>query len=744
MSVPPGDDAKDPAPGPEPLAEWQAEDAELLRNLFLGEAEDHVRRMTDAQQVLARRGRPPTPDDAGPIDLLFRHLHSLKGAAGSVGFDAIARAAHELEELCAEIRAGHLAATPGILERIDEGIEGLRAMLDGARAAPARAPSQPGAPPASPTPGRRASDRRVMDRRGAERTLRVDSDRLDALLDGVGDLVILRTRMGRWLRELEGVLRDLGVTRTSLRSALGTLGAEVLPGTAPTSPGHGRTARMLDRLAEVEVEFTDAISYLERATKALGGESESLRKTTDHLEEQISHARLVPLDWLFARLAAALRELERTAERNADLSLEGGEIEIDKSVVEQLTDPLLHLLRNAVAHGIESADERVARGKPPRGRIRVAARQDNDLVSLVFEDDGAGLDRARIREALVRAGRLAPDLPLPEDLMMSAIFEPGFTSRERSDALAGRGMGLNIVQRALVQLGGEVSVDDAPGSFTRFRMVVPLTAMITQALLFKVGGQVYAVPASHVLEALPCGLDEPALDATGSIPLLRLQPLFGVEIPPGRRGIALSMRYGSRRFAITCDRVIGPRTIVVRPVGPLLDGLSLYGGVTISGAGKAQLVLDLATLAELAHTPVKPAGAPLRRGHPRVLVVDDSRLSREAAARMLASSGYHPITAEDGWEAWEMLGERRFDAVVTDLEMPRIDGFELIARIRREPTLRGLPVVVLSSRTSRASRERALAAGANAVLPKGPSKRGLSEALAALVEDDAARDRMSS
>jgi chemosensory pili system protein ChpA (sensor histidine kinase/response regulator) len=740
----PGDNER----GAEPLAEWNSEEADLLRGLFLGEAEVHLRHIADAQQALARASAHAPEASSEAIDTLFSHLHTLKGAAGSVGFGTIGQAAHDLEELCADIRAGNLAPTPGILERIDEDVARLRALLDGARAAPSSTRTAETAP--SPLPERRRSDRRTaFDRRqGSERTVRVASDRLDELQDGVGDLVILRTRIERRLRELEGVMRDLDATRGSLRSVLGALGTE---GAARLlaegrSDGH-RMGSLLDRMGEVEVEFTDAVAYLERATKALGSETESLRRTGDHLEEQVRRARRVSLDWVFGRLGSALRELEPTAGRRAELVTYGGEIELDKAVVEQIGDPLLHLLRNAMAHGIEPPEERVAHGKPPHGRIQITARQEGEFVYLEFEDDGRGIDREQIREALVRAGRLADGAELDEPTLLAAIFEPGFSSRETSDALAGRGMGLNIVKQAVVRLGGDVSVEYRTG-MTRFRLAVPLTAAITQALLFKVGGQVYAVPAVHVVEALPLGLDD-LLHGTESaaallgpgVPVLRLQTLLGVETPPGRRGAALRIRYGERNFVTTCDKIIGPRTIVVRPLGPLVGQMPLYAGVTVSGAGKAQLVLDLAALADAAHAPGKHQHPPLRRGQPRVLVVDDSRLSREAAARVLASAGYHPVTAEDGWEAWEMIGERRFDAVVTDLEMPRVDGFELITRIRRDPTLRGLPIIVLSSRTSQATRERAVRAGADVVLPKVPNKRGLADALAALVSEAPDRPR---
>ncbi len=731
--------------GRTPLSEWNANEVEMLRGLFLDEAEKHLRRIGEAQKALTRESESSLDVDPEVVDVLFRHLHTLKGSAGSVGLDGISRAAHELEELCAEIRTGKLAPTFGILERIDEGISSLRALLTSARLTPPAAAASGSDGSAPRVERRRQGDRRLnLDRRsGSEGMLRVDAERLDALLDGVGDLIILRTRMDRRANELDSVVRDLRNTRKKLRG--------ILSGPSPAARANEPARRseveqMLDRLGELEVELNGSMSFLDRVGRALTADSDSVRRTTAQLEGQLRRARLVPLEWAYGRLHSALRELERSCHREADLVASGGDIELDKGVVDQITDPLLHLLRNAMAHGIETPAVRSERGKPPRGRIEIRATQEADLITITLEDDGAGINREAVRQGLVRAGRLAADAELDDQTLLAAIFEPGFSTRSSSDAIAGRGMGLNIVKHAIVRMGGEVKLEYEPGVFTRFRLSVPLTAAITQALLFKLGGQVYAVPAAHIIEILPIGPDvltgsaplEPKVAGKTSgptPPVLRLHAMLGVELPPGRRAAAVHARYGGRSFLFTCDKVIGLRTVVVRPPGPLLGMMSLYSGVTASGAGKAQLVLDLGILADAAYAPTPPTAASPRRGQPRILVADSSRLAREAAARLLSAGGFQSVAAEDGWEAWEVLGERRFDALVTALEMPRIDGFELITRIRREPTLRDLPIVVLSSRTSPSTRQRALATGADVFLPKGRHRRSLVETITACLEE---------
>jgi chemosensory pili system protein ChpA (sensor histidine kinase/response regulator) len=738
------------------LAGWDPADARVLRALFLDEAEGHLQRIAEAYVQLSTGGATHL-ETVAPADALMRALHALKGAAGSVGHDAIADATHEFEGLCADIRAGALAPTPGILERVEDNLATLRALIEGARHAPDREvratlPSPPPSiAPSSPTDlneRRRRIDRRMTwDRRGHERGVRVDSERLDNILDAAGDLVILRTRIEKRVGELESLRRDLQGARGGLRRSLALLGATAPAEASVTAlrpKAAAGSARAMARLADLELELATALAHMDRATQGLVGETEALRRGGEQLAEEVRRARLVPLDWVYHRLDAALRELEVVVGIQAQLFTSEGALEVDKSLIEQLYDPLLQLVRNCVAHGLEPPAERAAAGKPERGEVRIGARLEGDELYLTVEDDGRGVDSEVIRRRLVELGRLAPDAPFSDEDAQHAIFEPGFSTRPTADATAGRGVGLDVVRSAVVRMGGEVTVESKPGAWTRFKIFVPLATAITEAMLFKVGGQVYALPAANVVEALPPAAGDPTGALLGShhqtpggqrLPVLRLQSLLGVESPPDHRAAALMVKHGDRSFVLTCDRLIGTRTIVVRGLGPLLGLVPYFAGATVSGGGKAQLVLDAAALAEAAGGPARPPMAPSRRGPPRVLVVDDSRLAREAAARALASAGLHAVIAEDGMEAWELLNERRFDALITDLEMPRVDGFQLIGRIRRESTLRGLPIVVLSSRTSNAVREKALRLGADAVVAKAPQRRNLTQALWALLAE---------
>ena len=366
-----------------------------------------------------------------------------------------------------------------------------------------------------------------------------------------------------------------------------------------------------------------------------------------------------------------------------------------------------------------------------------------DQVVIEVSDDGAGVDPQAVRAALVRAGRLSAEEAekLPEADVLAAIFTARVSTRDAADDLAGRGLGLDAVKEAIERIGGVIGCSSAAGRGTRFTVRLPLTTAIERALLFKVGGNVYAVPASHVVETGPVAPADVRSTPEGermvlrgrTLPLVRLGALLGEPPPPGpsTRRSAVVLDWEGMRFGMTCDKLVGPREIVVKGLGPLLGALPLFAGATISGAGKVQLILDVATLAQHAGSPVslgaRPTGAV---GGPRVLLADDSRSLRETAALLLAQGGYRVETVADGWEAWELLQDRRFDILLTDGEMPRLDGYELTAKLRRHPALRAMPVVVMTSRAAEPSRARALAAGADQFLPKPLRRKPLLDAVA--------------
>ncbi|MSP17177.1 MAG: hybrid sensor histidine kinase/response regulator [Myxococcales bacterium] len=563
-------------------------------------------------------------------------------------------------------------------------------------------------------------------------SLRVDAARIDELMLGAGELLFDRARIERRVRELGG-----------LRDEIVRLGRTLADARAEAGPGVEG-----DRLATLDESVAAHARELARLIDGLGEDTRELEQTTLRLQDGLQQVRMMSARFLFARLARAIRDVARRSGKQVELVTAGDDTRVDKAVLDRLVDPLVQILRNAIVHGIEAPHLRVRMDKPAAGRINLGARTEGDTVVLEVADDGAGIDVDRLRAALVAGGRLteAEAAATEDERIVAVIFEPGVTVREHTDELAGRGVGLDVVRQTIARLGGEIDVTSTSGQGTRFTLRVPLSTALTQAVLFKLGGAVYALPAANVAAGAVLPLEQGRLPATmhdagQPTPILSLHALLGRPAPDGAEVNALVIEFAGRRLAVTCDRVIGPREVVVRSLGPLLAPLALYAGATISGAGKVQLILDPATLCELAHPgasarrgsvrvpdesgphPAPPAlPPPVPRPHSadarRILVVDDSPTVRASMARTLTAAGHTVDLADDGIEASALLAARRYDLLVTDLEMPRRNGWELIAEVRARPDLSELPVVVITSRVDDAARRRALDAGATRLLLK--------------------------
>jgi chemotaxis protein histidine kinase CheA/ActR/RegA family two-component response regulator len=731
------------------MAELDADELRDLRAFFLDEAAEHVEALTASVRRLREE-----PTDRVAMAEVLRKLHTLKGSAGSVMLDEISARTHALEDRVVALSGRVEAPTVAEIDALADEVGDVTRMIaeverevrgGGARVVEVQRDS--GSTPlvlSAPIP---------MEASGAgaagafhHETIRVEVQRVDELMDAASELVFDRTRVARRVQELDGAVRDLGKTRNALQALLPALEDAHVP------------PALTARLTELVGEVSDALAALTAATQGLGDDADGIARTSATLQERVRRVRMMAVGRLFQRLEAPLRDLARKEGKQLEVVTRGEETEIDKAVVERIAEPLLHLVRNAVAHGIEPPEERRAQGKPAAGRLTLAARHAGDAIELVVEDDGRGVDRERVRRALTAQGRAAPDAAaqLADAQLLDALFLPGLSTRTRPDDVAGRGVGLDAVRFAIERLGGTVRVRSTERRGTAFTVRLPLTTAVQQALLFKVGGQVYAVPAARVEEAttiaqsdvtttddgvdrvrLPAAPGREALD----LPLVRLGALLGVPPPPGashRRAalvIALGPDHpsGLTRYALTCDKVIGPREIVVRSLGPLLADLPLFAGATISGAGKVQLILDVDALAESGRRGVRVARPRRMGGARRVLVCDDSRSIREAASLFLQQGGYAVETVPDGWDAWELLQDRPFDLLVTDLEMPRLDGHELIARVRGSPELKGLPILVVSSRTADTMRTRVTSAGADAFVGKPLRKKPLLDAAEALL-----------
>ncbi|HTM20309.1 MAG TPA: response regulator [Kofleriaceae bacterium] len=775
--------------------DFAPEELALLRSYFRDEANETLEQVT--RHLLGAGGLRPG-DEA--LTELMRATHTLKGSAGTVGLTAIVEFAHALEDRLAQLRGGRITWTSQVVDAFVDAVDALRSLCDDVEESSAQelliervrqklarlvdigtaaddGQALPVAPmpepevtptpapgPQPPLPGPDDDDEELdLDRPptsdgtpqpiggdtthtvsalppGAElsgpvagRVLRVDASRIEGLMDSAGELVFDRTRIERRVQHVRGLARELGRLRQRARDQLAAL---------RTAAGDADRAAVVDGFRALEGELAATVTQISRITGGLLEDTEALRRTTGELQEGLTRMRMQAVGALFQRLAPPLRAIARAANRRVRLQISGGDTEFDRTVAEQIVDPLIQLLRNAVAHGIEPAEVRSARGKPPEGTISLAARQSGGLVIIEVADDGAGIDPAALRERLVASGRWtrAQAEVARDDEVLLAIFEPGVTTRDAADQLAGRGVGLDAVRATITRLGGEVRLHSTPGKGSIFTMRLPVSTAVSHATLFKVRGQVYAIPNVHVIgeTRLATALGQVAAGAD-DLPVVSLHAALGADIPFDVDDVAgLTIEFLGRRFAITCDKVIGPRQIIVKDMGPLLAPLSMFAGATISGSGKVQLILDAAALLQLAYpgneaapaTPAAPAAETEILG--RVLVVDDSPAIREAMSRILSRSGYIVDVADDGARAWDMARELRYDAVLTDLEMPRLDGFGLIEKLRAHPPTESVPVVIISSRTSAANRKRARELGVDSFLAKPITRRKLTDLMTKL------------
>ncbi|HSR99499.1 MAG TPA: ATP-binding protein, partial [Kofleriaceae bacterium] len=491
----------------------------------------------------------------------------------------------------------------------------------------------------------------------ARALLRVDAGRIDALMSSTGELLFDRTRIERRVQLLRTLARDLARTRQTLHDAI-----------ADDASTH---APLRNALIDAEGELAGQAALLSQTTAALLDETEALRRTIGELQRGLTRIRMESARSLMAHAARTLRALRRATGVQVELRTLGEGTEFDKAVAEQLVDPITQLLRNAVAHGVEPAEERMAHGKPPVATITIRARHDGNSLVLDVSDDGRGIDTAALGKRMVATGRwsAARARLASEHEVLDALLDTGISVRGEADELAGRGVGIGLVRQTVARLGGEVAVASTPGKGTTFTLRMPLSMALAQAMLFKVEGQVYAIPSVHVA-------DTTAVDAQATtvairhdtVPVLRLEHLLGHGSSAERKpGIVVT--FAGKSLVCTVDRIVGSREIIIKPLGPLLAPLTLYAGATISGSGKVQLILDPAQLVRRTH-PDAAASALNDPGPPplvlagRALVVDDSRAIREAMTSMLGSEGWIVDVAEDGGRALQMASQQRYDLVV--------------------------------------------------------------------------------
>ena len=779
------------------------EKSQLIQRLmitFLGELDEHVRALN--QELLALEKAPGEPERSERFKVVFRAAHSLKGAARSVGVDVIEDACHHLESILSAARDGLVPLDPevfallfatadaleeggmrlreqqdlsdsplaALLPRLEEAGHGMPSAPSPARGAvapvePATAPPAMVSPP-PPTPtfasmpmltsppallppplpplallpeGDRPSSASVF--------VRVPAEKLDAMLTRSGELLVARRRVEsrieelavlreevtRWRDEWRGVVRPL---RKQLSREAGGPARE-----SPTAHADRVLVRFGEELGRVEKKFETLTLFLE-------GDRRQLARAAGLLDEEVRRVRMLPFAEACQGLERTVRDVARLVGKQVDLVIEGGDVELDRSVLEGLKDPLIHLVRNAADHGIETPDARRAAGKPASGRVTVTAALRGAQVEIVVADDGKGLDPEALRATARKRGLAVPS---DDRDLYDLIFQPGFSTAPILTNISGRGVGLDVVRSRLEVLHGTVEVTTEAGSGTRFRLAVPLTLTTLRALLFRAGGQTFALSSANVqrlvrIDPAEIRLVEGREMLARGGPLLPLAPLAEIlglpaeePIAPKAKMAALIVVSGDRRMAFIVDEFLIEQEIVVKNLGARIKRVRDVTGATILPLGRIALVLNAASLVRHAlgrsagtatRKPAEPKAAQRRR----LLVVDDSVTTRTLEKSILEAAGYDVATAVDGEAGWRLLQEQGADLLISDIEMPRLDGFELTRTVRDSARFASLPVILFSSRASERDRARGAEAGADAYIVKGAfDQKELLETIAQLL-----------
>ncbi len=728
-------DAPPPAPPSADEAIWVPQVDEDMLDPFLEEAAERIEALS--QKLIQLEHAP----DAELVREIFRDLHTIKGSSGFVGLKRMNRLAHAAEDLVGQVRDGQRAIDRPATDALLGALDALKAILDAAAhgaKGPARmsgtridvdverqiaslrmpagtvASSERHAPS---SPGTGAIERPAEP--ATKQTLRVDFDKLDSLLNLVGELVLSKAGLHTTVASLGALSRELeGQVRRARHGKAGHKGPD-----------------FLDDLERFQRIYAELSSDLQDGAGLLDHVSGELR-------QQVMKLRMLPIGRVFTKYHRTVREMGNAMGKQVRLELVGTDTELDKILLEQLDDPMLHLVRNALDHGVETPEVRTAKGKPPEGVLTLSAHHRGNQILIEISDDGAGIDPDKLRAKALSSGLATPDelAAMDERQVLDLIFRPGFSTAAKVTDISGRGVGMDVVRSTINRMSGSIEISTRPGARTTFTLRLPLTLAIIQVLLVRLGGDNFALPLDVVARTLslaPADIhhvqdrDVIILADGEQLPLIWLADALELERPVTSEAevpVVLVTAAG-QTYGLAVERLGGKREIVLKTLGELLEQVPCAAGATLIGDTVA-LILDVgqvvqrglqskrATQRPASSTATAP-GAP-RRSRPRVLIAEDSDVIREGIRRMLEAHGCDVVAARDGAEAMELADRDAlgFDLVSTDVMMPQVDGYELTRRLRAHPRHKNVPIVMVTSRSEHIDRVRGFDAGVDEYLVK--------------------------
>ena len=718
-----------------------------------------------------------SPDHLGARSEVLRILHTLKGSARLAGAMRLGEMSHRMESSIEQIGAEHLQSVQlePLLTRLDD----IQAAFDAlgkssaVEAAPveiaetSEAPSVVAAPVASAVHAPPSAALLPL-RQSGNQLVRVRSKLLDRLVNQAGEVLITRSRMDARLVQVRASLNELGGNLDRLRQQLRDVELQ------SESQMQSRLAQTKDSAQAFDPLEFDRFTRVQELTRMMAESvhdvatvQRNLQRSVDgteddliaqgrqarELQRDLLKTRMVEFESISERLYGVVRQAAKDTGKQVKLDISGGSIEMDRGMLERMAPAFEHMLRNAVAHGIEESIERAEAGKPPVGSISIHVHQESNDVSVAFSDDGGGLHLDKIRAKAIANGVIGAMDALSANDAANLISTPGFSTADQITELAGRGIGMDVVRSEVTALGGRIETSTVQGQGTTFKLVMPLTTAVTQVVMLRMGDFTIGVPSNLIETVLrvPAAVMESAylrddFDMGGqAIPFFWAGALLQVssrsnEVPTKTMPVAV-LRSAGQRVAVHVDEVLGNREVVVKNLGPQLARLPGLAGMSVLASGAVVLIYNPVALATVYgdqarqlrnaytaamasagnHAPggeAEPAWKNVADQLPLILVVDDSITVRRVTQRLLKREGYRVALAADGLEALEKLLEEKPTVVLSDIEMPRMDGFDLARNIRGDARLRDLPIIMITSRIAEKHREHAKELGVDHYLGK--------------------------
>lgn len=790
-------------------------DTEILE-IFLEEAEELTEAIDNTINAwLAER------DSSDHLDEMKRLLHTLKGGARLAGLVHIGNLSHNFETFLIQSETDRVVMDDAYFAKVQSEHDKLFEQMDHLRqhgselissaaeaeasfaftmedevepVAQDKAPQQDNVVPITPQPQPEsfvapkpdemlpASEFQAEDKKRASgESVKVSSELMENLVNLAGETSIFRGRIEQEITDFNGVIGEIGMTIDRARELLRRLDIET---EAQISYRYQQAQTEGEEYEDFDPLEMDRYSTLNQISRSLGETVSDMMDLRDsltdrardaetlliqqgrinsELQESLMRTRMVPFSRMVPRLRRIVRQIAGEVGKKAELEIIGADGEMDRTVLERMVPPLEHMLRNAVDHGLETPEQRVAAGKKDTGRITIHLAREGGEVVLRLTDDGKGINLDGVKKRAIERGLMKIDAPLTDKEVMQFIFKPGFSTAEKVTQISGRGVGMDVVHSEIKQLGGSVKLHSAPGAGSQFTIRLPFTVSVNRALMVRVGEDLYAIPLTNIegiVRVSPYELeayyqpDAPKFEYASQQYAMRYLGRYVHNNPiPNLTSHTkpipvLLVRGGEHAVALQVDALLGSREVVVKSVGPQLAAVSGISGATIRGDGSVVIILDLSAVirAEQAQVSLDAAmeeevAVPVAREAvnetPLVMVVDDSVTVRKVTSRLLERNGFDVVTAKDGVDAITQLQDIKPDVMLLDIEMPRMDGFEVATLVRHDDRLKDTPIIMITSRTGEKHRDRAMSIGVNRYMGKPYQETVLLQTIDELIKQEA-------